>query len=171
MRPISLTAVVLIRILDGAVYALWFGVWLYGGKFLADLAGGFLFPYAWVPGGIVVAIVVAHMLRPVRKTFALGFAREMARSRSRSLMEVGVYCLLRVAYRFWPQDPVTDFVGLATLHRLYDQSRPAHREQLYAVVRQMESAPGCAQAQPAHEFLDEIGKEVDSAAPAPPVLR
>src|SRR5580658_7375304 len=99
MRPISLTAQALIKALDGVVYAVWFGLCLYGAKYVADL-GDFLFPYAWVPGGIFVAIVVAHMLRPVRKAVSLAFAKEMARSSSRTFMEVGIFSMLRVAYRF-----------------------------------------------------------------------
>ena len=160
MRPTSLTAQVLIKLLDGGIYAVWFGLWLYGIKYLADLVD-FPFPYAWVLGGILLAGVVGHVLRPVRKACSLAFARESARSGSRALMEMGVWSLLRVAYRFWPQDPVTDFVGISALHQVYDGLPPARREKLYAVVRQMESSPGCPAAQAAHDFLDEISAGVD----------
>ncbi len=83
-------------------------------------------------------------------------------------MEVGVWRLLRVAYRFWPQEPVTDYIGMAAVHRVYDQSGAKSQEQLYAVIRQMESSPGCPVAQAAHDFLDHMGLEEDRAAPSPP---
>ncbi len=160
MRPISITAAVLIKVLDVGAYLVWFGLWLYLLRYLVSL-GDVLFPAAWIPAGIILAVFVGYVLRPVRKILFLAFTREIARSSLRPLMEVGVWELLRVAYRFWPQEPVTDFIGISALHQVYEESPARRREQLYAVVRRMESATGCPMAQAAHDFLDEIGVEAD----------
>jgi hypothetical protein len=167
MNPISLTATVLNRILDFGWYVVWFGGWMFGVDYLMDYAAfSFVFfSYAWIPGGIVLGLFFGYVLRPVRKAGYMWLAKGLARSPLRTLREVGIWRLLRVAYRYWPQEPVTDFIGLAALHKAYDESAPKWRERMYAVVRQMESSPGCPVAQAAHDFLDEIGEEADSAAP------
>jgi hypothetical protein len=167
MRPTSPTAAVLNNLLNLGGYAVWFGLWMYGLKYLMDL-GDFtvsFFPFLWIPAGIVLGLFFGYVLRSVRKAGYLILAKELTRSRSRPLMEVGVWRLLKVAYRFWPQEAVTDFVGMAALHQVYDQSPAARRERLYAVVRQIESSPGCPAAPAAHDFLDEIGEEADRAVP------
>jgi hypothetical protein len=169
MRPISLLASALIKVLDLTVYLIWFGVCAWGVKYVLETADVTLLfiPLPYLPGGIVVGLFLGYVLRPVRKAGYMLFAKEFARSSSRSLMEIGTWRLLKVAYRFWPQEAVTDFIGFAALHRIYDQAPAARRERLYAVVRQIESSPGCPLAPAAHDFLDEIGEEADTALPAP----
>jgi hypothetical protein len=155
MRPTSLTAVALVQTLDNGIYAVWFGLWVYVVKYLTDLIG-FPLPYAWIPGGIAAGMLAGHLLRPVRRAGAVAFASEIARSSLKPLMEVGVWLLLRVAYRFWPQDPVTDFVGMGALHRVYDQLPAQRRQQLYSVVCQIEDASNGEMAMAARDFLTEV---------------
>src|SRR5256885_1116032 len=143
MRPISLLAEILNNTLEIVVYGVWFVGFLAATKYLTD-RGEIPLPYPWIPAGFVVAIIAGQVLKPVRRSLYLAIAKEMARSRSRVLMEVGVWRLLRVAYRFWPQDPVTDFVGMAALHEVYDNLPPNRRDQLYGIVQQMETATGSA---------------------------
>ena len=169
MRPISLLASALIKILDLLCYLVWFGLCAWGVYYVLDVTEISLVfvPLPYIPGGIVVGLFLGYVLRPLRKAGYLVFAKEFARSSSRPLMEMGVWRLLKVAYRFWPQEAVTDYVGFAALHQIYDQAPAARRERLYAVVRQIESSPGCPLAPSAHDFLDEIGEEADTAMPAP----
>jgi len=169
MRPISQTATALNKILDVGCVLAWFSGWAFAIKYVLDLldVAIFFIPFPWIPAGILLGLFLGYVLRPVRKAGYMVFAKEFARSSSRLLIEMGVWRLLKVAYRYWPQEAVTDFIGFAALHRIYDRAPAARRERLYAVVRQIESSPGCPLAPAAHDFLDEIGEEADTAIPAP----
>jgi hypothetical protein len=155
------------KILDVSITLAWLAAWALAVRQTLEVGEVYItvIPAPWLPGGIALGLFFGYVLRPVRKFFYMVFAKEFARSSSRILMEMGTWQLLKVAYRFWPQEAVTDFVGFAALHRIYDQAPAARRERLYAAVRQIESSPGCPLAPAAHDFLDEIGEEANTAAP------
>src|SRR5689334_4562206 len=110
MRPISALAEALNNILDLLTYGVWFGVLMAGAKYLTD-RGEISLPYPWIPAGLIAGVVAGQAVKPLRQAASIAFSRSLARSRIRLLMEMGVWRLLRVAYRFWPQNPVTDFIG------------------------------------------------------------
>lgn len=101
-------------------------------------------------------MVVVYLLRPVRQKVFLFCYEVMLRSGNRILMDLGLWELLRVAYRFWPGSPFTDHVGFSTLHRIYDGADDRRREVMLEVLRHVEAYPNCPVAGEAHDFLSEI---------------
>src|SRR5438105_5026887 len=118
MKPVSPTAAFLLRLCDAVppliVFGLagWAALWMAG---FSDLSLGL-----WIPICFTAAGAIAYMSRPLRKAAYLGFSKALVHSSSTVLIEVGVFRLLKVGHRFWPQDPVTDFVGISALHACYD---------------------------------------------------
>ena len=70
-------------------------------------------------------------------------------------MEVGCWKLLKVGFRYWPQD-VIDFIGISALHECYDSLDDKGRRQMHDIVLYMSG--GTPVAQEAHSFLEEVLK-------------
>lgn len=101
-------------------------------------------------------MVAIYVLRPLRQRILLLSYEAMLSSGIRMLMDLGLWELLRVAYRFWPGSPVIDHVGISTLHRVYDHSDDRRKEIIVAGLRKLEAYPNCPVATEANEFLGEI---------------
>jgi hypothetical protein len=166
MRTFSVLAKRLLSALVFGIFAFWFGLCLYIAKYLVDVTG-FLMESAWIPGGIVLALVAASSLRPVRKAFTVAIAKWAAGSGWPLLTEMGVWWLLRVAYRYWSQEPVTDFVGMSALHRVYDRLSVPQRERMNLVLQEIENLGGSQASSAARDFLHEIAS-ADAERPEEP---
>src|SRR5258708_35763337 len=109
-----------------------------------------------LPGTLFVGAILFYGARPIRKVLHMGLSRQLAGSSVRLVKAAGVYMLLRVAYRFWPQEPVTDFVGMQALHEVYDQSNERTQAVLRQVLARIAGHPGSPLAPAAHDFLTEV---------------
>src|SRR5437899_9867759 len=112
------------------------GVILYATRWLSALAEMSFQLFLVI--GLAFGAVCLYLLRPIRERMLLRCYEAFARSRFRIFTEVGVWELLRVTYRFWPGSPVTDHVGLSTLHRIYDNVDEQRRRVLLEIARRLE---------------------------------
>ena len=151
MRPLSLTATVFLRAWDGLPFVLLFlGC---GGVYL--LAAGWGLPIlASAPISLLSGVCVYYGLRPVRKFLQIKLSKALAGSPVRPLMEIGVWNLLKVAHRYWPNEPVTDFIGLAALHQTYDRVSEKRRQRMLEIISQLQGTEPVGNG--ARDFLDEV---------------
>jgi len=150
MRPLSKTANLFSRVWDGLPIILW----------LVGCGGIYWYAAAWglplfvsVPVSVLGGVTVFHFLRPVRKFLQIKLSKMLAGSPVRPLMETGVWNLLKVAHRYWPNEPVTDFVGLAALHETYDRLNEGRRRRMLEIISEMQAGPV---GNGARDFLDEV---------------
>ena len=154
MRPISLSATVVLRLADVLPYLVWLLVAF--GLFRAGAAFNFPF-FVSIPASLLATVTTVFALRPVRRAIHIGICKVMARSSIRCVMEAGVWSLLKVAHRYWAGDPVTDFVGLAALHESYDRVPEKRRLKILGAVSQMQGTQSVSVG--ARDFLDEVERE------------
>ena len=101
-------------------------------------------------------MAAVYLLRPIRRRILLYCYEMMLNSGNRILMGLGIWELLRVAYRFWPGSPILDHVGFSTLHRIYDSVDEPRRAIILEELQRLEAFPNCLVASEANYFLAEI---------------
>jgi len=119
----------------------------------------------WVPVMGASFLTVGFVLRPLRRALSIAVCKALASSPSRIFMEVGVYELLKVAYRYWPKQPLTDFIGMQALHQVYDGLNEGRRRQMLEVLRQIARPMGSPLSPEALELLAEINPRVSPDRP------
>jgi hypothetical protein len=148
-------AVIALRLVSRAIpIAVGGGVVLYATRRLSGWAE--MDFQLFVAIGLAFGAACLYFLRPIRRVLLLRCYEAFARSRFRIFTELGTWELLRVAYRFWPGSPLTDHVGLSTLHRIYDTVDEQRREILLEIARRLEGFPNCPVGGAAGEFLREV---------------
>lgn len=154
-RPISYTTYALLAIWDGLPPAIWYGIFAWLARYASQYSD-FPFEYCWLPLAMFLATVLAFFLRPLRKVILLTVYRDLAKSNTGPLTEMAVWKLLQVAHRFWKNQPVTDFVGLSTLHAVHDQLDWPRQMRLRLIVHHIEDATNSPLTKQAGEFLTQV---------------
>jgi hypothetical protein len=152
MRPLSLTANLFLRVWNSLPVVLWLICFIGLGFLLSSYTP--LPVLAAIPASLVAGAVAAFALRPVRKAVDIALCKVLARSPIRPVMEVGVWQLLKVAHRYWPNEPVTDFIGLAALHQTYDRLDEKGRHTMFEIISQMQGTEPVGNG--ARDFLDQV---------------
>ncbi len=151
MRYLSIPGTVVLFLWDYTPVLAWLGLFgLLGSRITAYVS----IPLGFCIGiGVAAAIALWYGLRPARKALQIRMGMMLAASWSRALMEAGVWALMRVGYRYWPQD-TTDFVGIASLHRVWDGLGKSGKTQMRDILVYLEA--GSPVANEARSFLEEV---------------